>query len=67
MSFMRPYRCKCFNCQREHVMQLEPEEYRMLMSYPLSLTPEGFLNIDCDDCTPFVYSKPPAPKGGGAP
>jgi hypothetical protein len=56
LETMHPYRCRCGFCLQEHRLEMLPSEFRELVSLSrLSLDADGFLNIDCNQCTPFKY------------
>lgn len=53
--------CYCGLCDRNHGYYLEPSEFRMLISLPGAMRPDGRLSLACDECRPLEHSKP---KGG---
>ena len=54
---MNAYRCFCGSCEAHHTIFMAPDEYRVLAGIKGALRGDGRLLINCDYCTPLVYSE----------
>lgn len=54
---MSTRKCYCGVCEADHEMEMDDEEFAMMVRVsPRSLLESGRLQIACDDCRPFRYS-----------
>lgn len=50
---MTKFKCFCTLCESEHLVDMEPEEFRrMITSSPNAVTESGHLIFACDLCVP---------------